>query len=49
MSSESTEKKVVVAASSGAPMPVTRLVSRPSVAIVDGRLAAVLLLLRPAA
>lgn len=53
MSNESPDNKVVVLGDrSVAPqpvLPVTRLVSRPSVRIVDGRLAAVLELARTAA
>lgn len=51
--SESNDNKVVVLAERKPRevvlMPVTRLVSRPSVRIVDGRLAAVLELARTAA
>lgn len=53
MSHESKDNKVVVLADRTSPqttlLPVTRLVSRPSVRIVDGRLAAVLELARSAA
>lgn len=53
MSNEPKDKKVVVLADrnplQASLLPVTRLVSRPSVRIVDGRLAAVLELARSAA
>ncbi len=53
MTTEANDNKVVVLADRTARepslMPVTRLVSRPSVRIVDGRLAAVMELLRAAA
>ena len=53
MSNEPKDNKVVVLADRNHPqtalLPVTRLVSRPSVRIVDGRLAAVLELTRSAA
>jgi hypothetical protein len=53
MSNESNDNKVVVLADRIARepslMPVTRLVSRPSVRIVDGRLAAVMEMERSAA
>jgi hypothetical protein len=53
MSNEPKDNKVVVLADRTHPqtslLPVTRLVSRPSVRIVDGRLAAVLELTRSAA
>ena len=53
MSKDQKDNKVVVLADRNAPqatlLPVTRLVSRPSVRIVDGRLAAVLELSRSAA
>jgi hypothetical protein len=53
MSNEPKDNKVVVLADRTSPhtslLPVTRLVSRPSVRIVDGRLAAVLELSRSAA
>lgn len=53
MSKEPKDTKVVVLGERSAPqstlLPVTRLVSRPSVRIVDGRLSAVLELARSAA
>ena len=53
MSHEPKDNKVVVLADRNhphaTPLPVTRLVSRPSVRIVDGRLATVLELSRSAA
>jgi hypothetical protein len=53
MSNEPKDNKVVVLAERSHPpttlLPVTRLVSRPSVRIIDGRLAAVLELTRSAA
>ena len=53
MSDERKDKKVVVLADRSGPqtalLPVTRLVSRPSVRIVNGRLVAVLELTRTAA
>lgn len=53
MSNEPKDNKVVVLADRAqgqtSLLPVTRLVSRPSVRIVDGRLAAVLELTRSAA
>jgi hypothetical protein len=53
MSNQPKDNKVVVLADRTLPqvsvLPVTRLVSRPSVRIVDGRLAAVLELSRSAA
>ena len=53
MSNQSKDNKVVVLADRNHPqpalLPVTRLVSRPSVRIIDGRLAAVLELTRSAA
>ena len=53
MSKDQKDNKVVVLAERNQPqttlLPVTRLVSRPSVRIVDGRLAAVLELTRSAA
>jgi hypothetical protein len=53
MSNESNDNKVVVLADRTSRettlMPVTRLVSRPSVRIVDGRLAAVMEMVRSAA
>jgi hypothetical protein len=53
MSNEPKDTKVVVLAERNHPqvtlLPVTRLVSRPSVRIIDGRLAAVLELARSAA
>lgn len=53
MSNEPKDNKVVVLADRNhaqpSLLPVTRLVSRPSVRIVDGRLAAVLELARSAA
>lgn len=53
MGTDSKDNKVVVLADRNHPqtalLPVTRLISRPSVRIVDGRLAAVLELSRSAA
>ena len=49
MSNEPQDNKVVVLADRAHLLPVTRLVSRPSVRIIDGRLAAVLELTRSAA
>ena len=53
MSNEPKDNKVVVLADRNHPhatlLPVTRLISRPSVRIIDGRLAAVLEFSRSAA